>query len=236
MSAPTDRAAVAARPGVPSLRPAQGGHGDESAFDSALRILRRRWKIILASIVLVAGVAYLYSSMQEKQYSTTASILFQPDVEAVDNGGSDFTDPQREAATNESLLSLPVVATGAARILGDGISASQVASSVEVVSSRESDIVDIKATTSDPRLSVRMVNAYGRAFIEFRRTGARRRIDEAIRGARSALEALTDTQRQSQAGIDLRQRINQLETTRSLQTGGADLVQPAGVPNTPSSP
>ena len=224
------------RPDAHPSRPPAGDTGAESAFDSALGILRRRWKIILASILLVAGAAYFYSSGQEKRYSTTASILFQKDVEAVDNGGSDFTDPQREAATNEALLSLPVVATGAARILGDGIDPGQVASAVSVESSKESDIVDIKATSSDPELAVRIVNAYGQAFIDFRRTGARQRIDEAIRGARNALRSLTDTQREGQAGTDVRQRINQLETTRSLQTGGADLVQPAGVPNEPSSP
>jgi len=236
MSVSVDRDSAHVRPETHAPRPPVGVQGAESAFDSALEILQRRWKIILASIVLVAGVAYLYSSRQEKQYSTTASILFRDDVEAVAGGGSDFTDPEREAATNEALLSLPVVANGAARILGDGISPGQVASSIKVESSRESDIVDIKATTADPKLSARMVNAYGRAFIDFRRTGARERIDEAIAGARNALSALTDAQRASQAGTDLAQRINQLETTRSLQTGGADLVQLAGEPSAPSSP
>jgi capsular exopolysaccharide synthesis family protein len=237
MSVSINRDPAPVRPGAGSRRPSTGDPGGGgSALDSALGILRRRWKIILASTLIVAAVAYLYSSRQEKQYSTTASILFQEDVSAVDNGGSDFTDPQREAATNEALLSLPVVATNAARLLGGGTDPGEVASAVKVESSKESDIVDIKATTSDPQRSVRMVNAYGRAFIEFRRTGARQRIDQAINGARNALNALTDTQREGQAGTDLRDRINNLETTRALVTGGADLVQPAGVNTTPSSP
>ena len=229
-----EREGLITRNGTTPSRPATGGERGDTAFDSTLGILRRRWWIIVASIVVVGAVAYLFSSQQEKQYSSTASVLFQADVEAVAGSGGDFVDPERQAATNEALLSLPVVATGAGKALR--IDPRQVASSVEVVSSRESDIVDIKATTADPELSTRMVNAYGEAFIEFRRAGARDRIDEAINGARTALRNLTDTQRDGQAGTDVRQRINQLETTRSLQSGGVDLVQPAGVPTEPSAP
>jgi capsular exopolysaccharide synthesis family protein len=217
-------------------RAATGESAPDSALDSALGTLQRRWRTILASILLVAAVAYAYSSRQEKQYATTASILFQKDVEAVANSGNDFVDPEREAATNEALLELPVVANDAARILGRGITPGQVAGAITVESSRESDIVDIKATTADPDLSVRMVNAYGRAFIDFRRTGARNRIDEALEGARAALKALTATERDGPPGVEVRQRINQLETTRSLQTGGADLVQLGARPNEPSAP
>jgi len=235
MSVSIDRDRAPARSEPPSLHAAEE-HGRDSAFDSALQILRRRWRLILAATALVAAVAYAYSSRQENRYSTTASILFQKDVEAVANSGSDFIDPQREAATNEALLELPVVAEGAARALGGGVSPGQVASSIKVESSRESDIVDIKATTADPRLSVRMVNAYGKSFIDFRRTAARQRIDEAIAGARNALSELTTAQLESPAGLELRQRINQLETTRSLQTGGADLVQQGVLPTSPSAP
>ncbi len=229
-----ERDSERAQPPAAPAPPDSGQRDGSGTLDTALRILRRQWWIILAAALIVGTVAYLYSNAQEKQYTATASVLFQPDVEASADQGRDFVDPEREAATNEALLSLPGVARGAAERLN--IAPGTVASSVEVVSTRESDIVDIEATTTSPQLSMRMVNAYGQAFIALRRASARERLDNAIRGARNALNNLTDLQRQGQPGADIRQRLNQFETSRALLSGGADLVQPADTPTEPSAP
>jgi polysaccharide biosynthesis transport protein len=210
----------------------------ETALDAAWRILRRHLLVVVAAIVLTAAAAYLYSASKDKQYTATASILFRSDTEDLlgTSSSSPLLDPQREAATNEELLSLGVVASSAAQRLGDGVTPDQVASAVKVVSSKESNIVDVEATTTSARLSARMVNAYGAAFIAFRRNSARSQVQEALNLARAAQARLTPTQRAGDRGTQLQDRINQLETTQSLQTGGAELVQPAGVPTTPSAP
>jgi capsular exopolysaccharide synthesis family protein len=220
------------------LEPSSGGAGRvaDTAFDAFWRILRRHWMIVVAAIVLTAAVAALYSSTREKQYTATASVLFQTDNDdPLSTGGNSVIDPQRVAATNEQLLALGVVAANTAKRLGN-VAASTVAHAVTISSDKESNIVDVKATTSDPALSARIATAYGTAFIALRRQSAQNRIQQALARARTAQAQLTETDRRGETGAALQDRISQLETSQSLQTGGAELVQPAGIPGSPSSP
>jgi capsular exopolysaccharide synthesis family protein len=81
-----------------------------------------------------------------------------------------------------------------------------------------------------------MANAYSNAFIEFRQRSARDQIQEAIDLAEEGRAALTATQRAGAEGEAIDDRIQRLETAKSLQTGGAELVQSASPPSDPSAP
>lgn len=230
MSSPSE---VAALPPGTSV----GGRAAEAPFDGALRILRRHVVLIAIAIVFTGGAAYAYSARKEKEYTASASILFRdPSTDITGTGGSDFADPQRVAATNQELLSLAVVAEAASKRLHGSIGAQAIASAVTVTSTRESDIAAVEATSGDPNRAAQVANAYGSAFIAFRRDSARRQIGEALTLARAALQALPPTQRTGTEGENLQARIDQLETAMALQTGGAELVQPASVPSSPSAP
>jgi len=216
------------------LTPADGSGGD-SPFEAALRILRRQWWLILAAIAITAAAAYFVSAGQEKRYTASASVLFDDPSEDLTGGGG-FRDPDREAATNEELLSLDVVSARAARVLGGGATATQIEEAVEIVSTRESDIVEVEATAAQPQRAADIANAYARAFEAFRRDSERRQIQEAITLARASYAELTPTERAGEEGEARRDLIQQLERRRALQTGGAELVQPAAAPRSPSSP
>ena len=167
----------------------------ESAFDSALRILRRRWKIILASTVLVGGgrLLLLLRSRRSSTRPRRASSSRRTSRRST-NGGSDFIDPEREAATNEALLELPVVATGAARMPRRR----HHARAGRRARSRSSPRASPTSSTSrrrrpDPELSARMVNAYGQVVHRLPphgRAPAHRRGDRRARATRSS--ELTD--------------------------------------------
>jgi len=209
----------------------------DAPFEAVLRILRRQWWLIVAAMILTAAAAYLYSASQEKEYTASASVLFGDPSEAITGSdGGRFEDPNRVAATNEELLSLGVVSSRAARLLGEDTTAAEIESAISVVSTRESDIIEVEATTADPQRSAETANAYSRAFIAFRRDSARRQIQEAITLARSSLATLTPAEQAGEEGNTRRGLIEQLERARAVQTGGAELVQPAAAPSTPSAP
>jgi len=221
---------AAGRPGgAPPGRPTEG------ALETAWRIFRRHWLIVLQAVVVTAALAVFLSSSREKQYTASASLLFGTAPETILGTGG-FVDENRQAATNEGLLKLGVVAESASALLDGRTTPRQVAESVSVVSQPEANLIDVQATTADPALSAAMANAYSRAFIDFRQRSARDQIQDAIDLAEEGRAKLTERQREGAEGEAIDDRIQQLETAKSLQTGGAELVQEASAPTSPSSP
>lgn len=207
----------------------------DGLLESAWGILRRRWPVVLLTIILTTGLVLAYSFMQEEQYTASANLLFgTPSETILATGGSG--DPNRRAATNEGLLGLGIVAEAASERLNGRISAAAIADSISVVSDPAADLMTVRATTGDPELSAALANAYSSAFIAFRQRSQREQIQDAIDLAEESQAMMSREQRRGEEGEALRERINQLETAQALQTGGAELVQPAVAPTEPSSP
>jgi len=199
-------------------------------------VRRRRW-VFLQALVVVPLVAVVISLLQDETYTATASLLFResPSVLQTEDQGS-IADPSREAATNEELIALPVVAARAARGLEGAVNADTIDDSVAIKSTGEANLVEIQATGGTAVLASRVANAYGDAYIDFRRRADRSQIEDAVALVRRSLAALSPEERAGQQGQELRGRLDELELARSLQTGNAELVQRAGVPSSPSSP
>ncbi|MGD2165118.1 MAG: Wzz/FepE/Etk N-terminal domain-containing protein [Anaerolineae bacterium] len=48
------------------------------AFNDYVRILRKRWWIIVVAVVLTAGSAVIFSELQHPQYTSTAEVIISP--------------------------------------------------------------------------------------------------------------------------------------------------------------
>ena len=230
-------------PGRPAAVRAGGGRSGQSAppeegvVDQALRIIRNRKWVFLQALVLVPLLALLFSLLQPERYTASSTVLFRDAEDLLDTQGSRPTiDPSREAATNEELIALPVVAARAARDLGRGTTGKQVEQSINVKSTGEADLVEIAAEADTPKRAAALADAYGEAYIAFRRGADQRRVDNAIRLVRANLSALSPARRSGQDGQELRDRLEQLQVARAVQTGDAELVQTATPPSSPSSP
>jgi tyrosine-protein kinase len=202
----------------------------EGALEYVLRVLRRRRLVFVVALISVPLMAFLISASKEKQYTSTATLLFQ-------SGNTSNVDPTREAATNEALASLPVVAVRAAKEMGEGTSVSEVLGAVEVSSSNEmADVATISATTPSPERSADIANGYSHAFIAFRKETDQVQVQKAIDLVEGSFRELSPEEQAGQEGEKLQDRLNRLKVQQALQTGRAELVQPAGVPSSPSSP
>jgi polysaccharide biosynthesis transport protein len=206
----------------------------EGVLEQLLRIVRRRKLVVLQALVVVPLLALLFSLSQEDQYTASATLLFRQPPSGITEG-EDVIDPTREAATNGQLVGLPVVAEKAAEEL-DGVSGAEILDSVEVEPSSEADTAKISATTGSPELSAQMANAYGDAYIDFRRQADRSQVQDAINVAESSLANLTPAEQEGKAGAALNEQLDRLKLNQALQTGGAELVQPATPPSDRSSP
>jgi capsular exopolysaccharide synthesis family protein len=197
--------------------------------------------LVLACVVVGAGLAFGVSSAQEKEYTAKATLLFRdPGLARTFFGsfGVDVQqDPDRDAATNADLVSLPAIAEKAAASLGGGLTGRMVESHVSVEPRGGSNLVTIAAVASDPQMSAQIANAVGKEYISFRRAADRAKVAQA---EELVQQQITQSEGDDTAGSSqvktLRQRLEQLRVLEALQTGNAELVQPAVVPEAPSSP
>lgn len=215
----------------------------DGALEQGLRVIRRRKLIFLQALILVPAIALALSLTQEKQYTAEAKLLFRPSslgsLGSLAEGGdtSAFVDPSREAATNDELVTLPVVADRAVQELErQGVTGVDVFNSVSVDSGGEADIATISATTNSPELSAQVADAYGVAYIDFRRESEQAQVQQGIDLINESLEQLSPEALAGVQGQKLVKSLEQLETAQALQAGDAELVQEAGVPTSPSSP
>jgi succinoglycan biosynthesis transport protein ExoP len=220
--------------------PTQPAGTRRGELERALRVLRRRWWLIALCTVLVAGSALGFSLLQSKQYSASAELLFrdaQLDQKLTGSTAvAPSADPAREAATNVKLVSLQVVAQRTARALPGRLSAGAIQSKVSVNAEGQSNVVSVTATDPRPAVAAQLANTFAEQFIQFRRDADRSNIAGAQQLVQSQLDSLTPAERNSASARSLQDRAQQLGVLASLQTGNAELVQPARPPASPSSP
>jgi Mrp family chromosome partitioning ATPase/uncharacterized protein involved in exopolysaccharide biosynthesis len=227
-------------------------------FSGFLSMLRRRVWVIVACLVLVPAAAIAYTVTRPKEYVASSQLLLRtPGTQ--DGLGSatapkDFPDQSTRVATEVSIALLDPVGQRTARALR----LSSLPGSIAVTPQGGANVLSITATERNPQLAARIANAYGKQYIAFRRDTDRATIDathaqinrnlratvarsDSVTAAISAggprLQHLQDELSSLKAReTDLRQRLANLDTLSSLQTGNADLIQEAVPPGTPSSP
>lgn len=223
---------------------------------STLRILRRRAWIVVLCVLLVAGGIYAYSSRQPKSYVASAKLLFgDPSLDqsiVMPNVRPQSIDPDREAATNLGLVEVRPVAARTAKALAGGLTPQSVARRITVTAEGRSNFVSIEATASAPAAAARLATTYAEEYIAYRRSRARAQIRDAQAVIRVRLATLARITREARllpqsrlsqeqsSALDeertLRQQENQLSVLASLQSGGAELVEPALPPRSPAAP
>jgi polysaccharide biosynthesis transport protein len=211
---------------------------DSFNIAALVAVLRRRFILFVAIALVIPAAIVEWSLRQEKTYTAAASLLFRdPELDQKVFGASleSSRDPEREVATNIKLVSLGVVAERASRRLEGHSNAGEIASKVEVEPEGQSDIVSVRASDSDPDFAAELANTVAAQYIAFRRRADRSKVRAAQEVVERKLTQLSGHRRRAEVRA-LRERADQLAILASLQTGNAELVQPAQVPGSPSSP
>ncbi len=213
---------------------------DRLDLERWLKILRRRWRVIAACFVLVTGSAAAFSFAQQKQYTASASLLFSQsqigsDLLGITNSSSNTTSQQTQA-DDVKLVQSSAVAVRTEKALGTGLSAQAIANKVSVSGQGQSDFVAAQVTDTNPKFAAKLANLYAQQFIAFRTITERNAVLQVRDSLQNQLTAMSPAQRASAAGASLQARIEQLDTLAAAQTGDVQLVQPASVPSSPSSP
>jgi capsular exopolysaccharide synthesis family protein len=134
------------------------------------------------------------------------------------------------------LVSLDVIADLTAKDLATGLTGNEISDQVSVESDGQSNVVTITATDENPEFAARLANSFALNYIQFRRDADRAQVHSALRLVEADYNRLDEADRNSQAGESLQREVSSLKALEALQTGNAELVQRASVPDSPSSP
>jgi polysaccharide biosynthesis transport protein len=218
--------------------PEDRGAKEGTSLSDAAAVVRRRWPLIAFCFVVVVAASVAFSLLREKQYSASTSLLFRDPEFDTTLFGSTFApalDPARESATNVELVSLDIVAARTASELGD-LTPDEVEDKVEIEEQGQSDVVEITANDPDADRAAVIANTLAREYIDFRQAADREKVEQArelVEDELAEVEASGGSERELS---ELQRQIDSLTVLASLQTGNAELVQPAQPPRSPSSP
>ncbi|MDQ3679161.1 MAG: polysaccharide biosynthesis tyrosine autokinase [Actinomycetota bacterium] len=205
-----------------------------------LRVFRRRRGTIALSCLVVVAAALVSSYLQRPVYEGTAEILLQKrSTESLfDPQSGQLRDPNRAVQTEIQVLKSRPVREEVIRRLG-------AAPKVSTASVGQTDVIQVKAQSTDREQAAAIANAYATAYIDFRRKqavddvlGASTEIQRKVSQLQSQIDATqgSSTQALEAQKALFNQKLDQLQVDAALKTGGAQLVTPAAAPDSPISP
>jgi uncharacterized protein involved in exopolysaccharide biosynthesis len=200
----------------------------------AAMVWRRRVLVLIATLGM-AVPAFAVSALQPPVYQSSASLLLaQQELDANSNiGTAELTD--RQMNTQVALLTSDEVGEAARRHGATTV--------VRALTATNSNVITLTATTTDPAKASATVEAYARAYAEYRIEQARRTIDEAAAELEERIGRLQEQIRalprpEQRAALEpqqanLQAQLGRLQTQRGLVGSGVITVRK---PNTPTSP
>jgi capsular exopolysaccharide synthesis family protein len=207
-------------------------------LQAVTRALRRRWRLIALVTILSAGVALGVSLALPDRYKASADLLFReadpaPNIDPTEPLPDRSQAPERIAATNLALASLDKLATRVETKLRTDMSAKELRDSVELDPQGQADIVTITATGDTAQEAARIANAFANEVVALRREDAQQKIQRVIDAIEAKLAATPET---DELAAQLRQRAEQLDVERQLETGEVEIAEEAIPPRERSSP
>ena len=127
-----------------------------------LLIIARRWWLVLITIFVAAGSAYLYSSTQDGTYETSARLM------AIAEPPDYYTDlyaKNRLASYRDLIDNHEFVAT-ALESAGSGIDPGRAVGMLSVGHNPDANVVQVIARDTDPARAAEVVNAVASEFVE----------------------------------------------------------------------
>lgn len=210
---------------------------ESSDLASLVDVLKRRAKLLVLCCLLGCIAAVIYSLLQPKEYSASATLLLTSDstlAAALFGGAAPAPeDPARRTETALALAQQRIVAVRTAERLDGRLTSSQVAARVTTSAGEGSELLTVTATGADAGTAARVANVFAEQFVELRRAAATTRLSRARARIDSQLRAIEKGSDIDPSTVQrLRDRLVDLDSASTLVDGGVELSQRAAVPDT----
>ncbi len=208
---------------------------------------RRKW-VILLLVVVATGGAFFYAYRQPKVYEASTKLIYEQQV-SVSNPltGASYTDANERysqlSSVGEVLASPDMQQRAAEMLKAEGVTGTAFEVTAKPLTPDSSNssmyaatVVQITATSNDPKVAAAAANAYAVTYVAYRKELIRAQIQRVLLAVRAKLDTFTGAARQSADYLVLEQRLQDLQLLRNTATGNFRVLVPATVPTAPVSP
>ncbi|MDX6325545.1 MAG: hypothetical protein QOK15_1899 [Nocardioidaceae bacterium] len=212
-----------------------------------VRVIRRHWLLILGIIALTVALAVGYTTLLPKRYDSVAKVQI-PDPVGQSSRDQTIADLQTEVQVMKS----DEVAQGAAKVVKDGRSGTQLLSHLQVKTPTEARVMVVTFNGKSPVKARDGARAFADAYVAYKTAQANRRITQQVTALQPAIDSLTRQLATAQAAYNrakpdsdaarslnvtigrlttsLAQSQAQQDTARSQTIDGGQVLSPATLP------
>jgi polysaccharide biosynthesis transport protein len=204
-----------------------------------LDILRARFKLVIAIILLTVGSAAFLVAQTPEVYEAEADLLITPipdNRETLFGLGlvTESGDPTRDAETISQLITTPLVAERVRARLGVERPARSLLRDVSAEPVAQSSIVTVTARANDAEFAARLANVFAESAVAVRTERMHALLDTVIPQLRRQLEGLPPGELRSRESLS--GRLRDLETLRLLPDPTLHLETRAAAQENPVAP
>ncbi len=158
-----------------------------------LAVLRRRKWVILLTVLVVVGVALGVTYTQTPQYRSSVRVIVESTTGDTSNDVMrQIVFGQQELETQKELVTSRPVAEKAAEKVGGGTTPDQLLKHVNVSLVRDTQILEIQATSPDAQRAANIASGFANAYIDYRSDQA---LEQLLRGSKALQERADETRR-----------------------------------------
>ena len=130
----------------------------ETNIGEYLSVLRRRWIVVVATMLVVVGIVAALDFSKTPVYQASAQLLLQPkQSENIFTPTQAAVDPTRAVQNELKIINSLAIRNAVKKAYGSAIS-------ISAVSGGEDDIIILSATDTDPEEAARKVNVYAETY------------------------------------------------------------------------
>lgn len=130
----------------------------ETDISEYLGVLRRRWFVVIGTMLLVVGIVAAVDFSKTPVYQASSQLLLQPkQSESIFAPIQSSSDPTRAVQNELKIVNSLAVQTAVKKAYGSDIS-------IAATSGGEDDVIILSATDTDPRRAARKVNVYAETY------------------------------------------------------------------------
>jgi capsular exopolysaccharide synthesis family protein len=210
----------------------------ESGLEVIAGALRRHALLAIACVILVPVVAYGLSTREKTGYSAAATLLFGDTslpTGVLGTASGSGSASVLESTTDAQLISLGIVQEKTELVLARRLGPNYRPATISVSAGSQSNLATITTTSSSPRVAAETANTYATQYITMRKKASQEHLQSARQAIQSELNRLPVGSKATAEARTLRTAEQEIATLAALQTGGAQLVQPASIPASPNA-
>jgi polysaccharide biosynthesis transport protein len=202
------------------------------------RVLRGRWKLIAACVVLAVGGAVAYAKLAPRRYHAQAELLVSP-ASSSDVALSALpvlhasSEPTRDSLTAVGLITTPQIAQATVTALHLNESAGALLANVSATPIGQSNLVSLQATAGSAARAQRLANGFALQILATRAQAFHAGVAAELSSLRAQLAAEGPAQR---ADDPVHAQISELELYLQRPDPTITLAAPASLPAGPYTP